>query len=54
MEEEQIVDFETAKLAKEKGFDWRAFEYYSEDNRKSTLEIYPINHNKYEYNRSKT
>jgi len=29
---DQIISFQTAKLAKEKGFDWGVFEYFNLDN----------------------
>lgn len=30
MQKEKLILFETAKLAKEKGFDWETFRYYEE------------------------
>lgn len=42
---EQLISFETAKLAKEKGFDWSTFDSYSKGILKSnTL------HNSYDFN----
>ncbi len=38
---EQLISFETAKLAKEKGFNWECFYYY--DNNKELVEPYEEN-----------
>jgi len=42
--EEQLIEFETAKLAKEKGFDWRVFHFWDEFGKTKSNEY--LNHNK--------
>ena len=44
--EEQLISFETAKLAKEKGFDWLVDTYYLGSVRYDTIEPKSYNKNK--------